>query len=67
MRVLLFNIHRDPSKSPSLHPAQIAPDLFGSYDPSEQERKVLDNFGSKALEGVSFGISNSERDGNPNA
>ena len=44
--MLLFNIHRDPKKSPSvILPEHLAPDLFGEHDPEKQERQALDDLG----------------------
>ena len=30
-------------------PEQIAPDLFGAYDPEKQERQALDDFGNQLV------------------
>ena len=50
LRVLLFNINRDPKKSPVLEPHQIAPDLFDKPTP-KSEQDVVDNFGAQLFEG----------------
>ena len=48
MRVLMFNINRDPKKSKVLQASEIAPDLFTPQKVSEpDERQILDDLGAE--------------------
>ena len=53
LRCLIFNIHRDTAKMPApVHPAQIAPDIFGEYDEGAHEREVIDKFGEQLMQEI---------------
>lgn len=54
LRVLLFNIHRDPKKSPPLSAEQIAPDLFNIVDRKQVVQQQIDAFAESVLDGFSF-------------
>ena len=52
----MFNINRDPKKSPVIMPEQLAPDLFRSErsDTIEEtgvDQKVMDGFGAALFHG----------------
>ena len=36
-----------------LHPAQLAPDIFGEYDNEAREREVIDKFGEQLMQEIS--------------